>query len=151
MRKKRFTRPNNIRLLTESNIVRISKEVNGQLFFEIGNEITTDIAEAVSIMMRIPNLDETVWENELPMDFDTVEPRRALYWLSGGDNEWITLQNYDRPWSQCDIEYQEEFGFMVMSILKKSKKLKDIKNGFIKYLNLPTLYEFALSQGYIRK
>ena len=151
MRKKRFTRPNNIRLLTESNIVRISKEVNGQLFFEIGNEITTDIAEDVSIMMRIPNLDETVWENELPMDFDTVEPRRALYWLSGGDNEWITLQNYDRPWSQCDIEYQEEFGFMVMSILKKSKKLKDIKNGFIKYLNLPTLYEFALSQGYIRK
>jgi hypothetical protein len=151
MRKKRFTRPNNVRLLTQSNFVRISKEVNGQLFFEIGNEITTDIAEAVSIMMRIPNLDETVWENELPMDFDTVEPRRALYWLSGGDNEWVTLQNYNRPWAQCDIEYQEEFGFMVMSVLKKSKKLKDIKNGFIRYLNLPTLYEFALSQGYIRK
>ena len=150
MRKKRFTRPNNVRVLTESSFVRISKEVNGQLFFEIGNEITTDIAEAVSIMMRIPNLDETIWENELPMDFDTVEPRRSLYWLSGGDNEWVTLQNYNRPWSQCDIEYQEEFGFMVMSILKKSKKLKDIKQGFIRYLNLPTLYEFALSQGYVK-
>jgi hypothetical protein len=150
MRKKRFTRPNNVRVLTESNIVRISKEVNGQLFFEIGNEITTDIAEAVSIMMRIPNLDETIWENELPMDFDTVEPRRSLYWLSGGDNEWVTLQNYNRPWSQCDIEYQEEFGFMVMSVLKKSKKLKDIKEGFLRYLNLPTLYEFALSQGYVK-
>jgi hypothetical protein len=150
MGKKRFTRPNNVRVLTESSFVRISKEVNGQLFFEVGNEITTDIAEAVSIMMRIPNLDETIWEKELPMDFDTVEPRRALYWLSGGDNEWVALQNYNRPWSQCDIEYQEEFGFMVMSILKKSKKLKDIKQGFIRYLNLPTLYEFALSQGYIK-
>jgi hypothetical protein len=150
MGKKRFTRPNNVRVLTESSFVRISKEVNGQLFFEVGNEITTDVAEAVSIMMRIPNLDETIWEKELPMDFDTVEPRRALYWLSGGDNEWVALQNYNRPWSQCDIEYQEEFGFMVMSILKKSKKLKDIKQGFIRYLNLPTLYEFALSQGYIK-
>ena len=150
MGKKRFTRPNNVRVLTESSFVRISTEVNGQLFFEVGNEITTDVAEAVSIMMRIPNLDETIWEKELPMDFDTVEPRRALYWLSGGDNEWVALQNYNRPWSQCDIEYQEEFGFMVMSILKKSKKLKDIKQGFIRYLNLPTLYEFALSQGYIK-
>ena len=150
MGKKRFTRPNNVRVLTESSFVRISKEVNGQLFFEVGNEITTDVAEAVSIMMRIPNLDETIWEKELPMDFDTVEPRRALYWLSGGDNEWVALQNYNRPWSQCDIEYQEEFGFMVMSILKKSKKLKDIKQGFIRYLNLPTHYEFALSQGYIK-
>jgi hypothetical protein len=150
MGKKRFTRPNNVRVLTESSFVRISKEVNGQLFFEVGNEITTDIAEAVSIMMRIPNLDEAIWEKELPMDFDTVEPRRALYWLSGGDNEWVALQNYNRPWSQCDIEYQEEFGFMVISILKKSKKLKDIKQGFIRYLNLPTLYEFALSQGYIK-
>jgi hypothetical protein len=150
MRKKRFTKNNNVRILTESNFVRISEEVNGELFFEIGNEITTDVAEAVSIMMRNPNLDESIWRKELLLDFSTVKPRRSLYWLSGGDNEWVTLQNYNRPWSECDLEYQEEFGHMIMSILKKSKTLEDIKNGFIRYLNLPVLYEFALSQGYIK-
>jgi hypothetical protein len=150
MRKKRFTKTNNFRVITESNFVRIVEEVNGQLFFEIGNEVTTDIAEAVAIMIRIPNLDNSIWKKELSVDFSTIEPRKALYWLSGGDNEWVTLQNYNMSWTQCELEFQEEFGFMIMSILKKSKKLEDIKVGFIRHLNLPVLYEFALSQGYIK-
>ena len=150
MRKKRFPKQNNLRTYTESNFVRISEEANGQLFFEIGNQITTDLAEAVSILMRIQNVDEQIWNKELKIDFETIEPRRALYWLSGGDSEWITLQHYNRPWTQCDLDFQEEFGFMVISILKKSKTLKDIRNGFIKHLSLPTLYEFALSQNFIK-
>jgi hypothetical protein len=28
--------------------------------------------------------------------------------------------------------------------LKKSKTMNDVRNGFLKYLNLPILYEFAL-------
>jgi hypothetical protein len=40
--------------------------------------------------------------------------------------------------------FQEEFGLSVISIIKSSKKLKDIRDGFIKHLNLTTLYEFAL-------
>ena len=46
----------------------------------------------------------------------------------------------------CSLEYQEEFGLKVISILKKSKTMRDIKNGFLKYLNLPILYEFALEK-----
>ena len=150
MSKKRFTKTGSVRVLTNSNFVRITEEVNGQLFFEVGSEITTDIAEAVAIMLRIQNIDESIWSKELPIKIEDVEPRRALYWLSGGDKEWISKQNYNRPWSECDIEFQEEFGFMIMSILKKAKNLNDIRNGFVRYLNLPVLYEFALSKNYIK-
>lgn len=137
-----------IESLNDSNI-RMSVEPNGQLFFEIGNDITTDVSEAVAIMMR-KNIDESIWNKTISINYDDIEPRRTLYWLSGGDSEWMTFRNYSTPWCDCDLDFQEEFGFMVISILKKSKTLGDIRDGFIKYLNLPVLYEFALNKGFIR-
>jgi len=149
MRKKRFTKQDNVNF-KDSDVVRISEEVNGQYFFEIGSEITTDLAEAVAIMMRNPRTDSSIWSKKIQVNLESVEPQKALYWLSGGDNEWITLQNYNQPWNKCYLEFQEEFGFIVINILKKSKNLGDIRNGFQKYLNLPNLYEFALSKNLIR-
>jgi hypothetical protein len=148
MRKKRFTKQTNVNF-KDSDVVRISEEV-GQYFFEVGSEITTDLAEAVAIMMRNPRTDNSIWSKKIQINYETIEPQKALYWLSGGDNEWITLQNYNQPWNKCYLEFQEEFGFIVINILKKSKNLGDIRNGFQKYLNLPNLYEFALSKNLIR-
>jgi hypothetical protein len=148
MRKKRFTKQTNVNF-KDSDVVRISEEV-GQYFFEVGSEITTDVAEAVAIMMRNPRTDNSIWSKKIQVNLESVEPQKALYWLSGGDNEWITLQNYNQPWNKCYLEFQEEFGFIVINILKKSKNLGDIRNGFQKYLNLPNLYEFALSKNLIR-
>lgn len=128
---------------------RMSVEPNGQLFFEIGSDITTDISEAVAIMMR-RNIDESIWNREVSINYEDIEPRRPLYWLSGGDSEWMTFRNYNIPWYECDLDFQEEFGFIIISILKKSKTLGDIRDGFMKYLNLPVLYEFALNRGFIK-
>jgi hypothetical protein len=149
MAKKRFTKQND-RVITESNIVRISKEPTGKIYYEIGNEVTVDVAEAVAIMMRIPLDDTSIWKKEVEFNLYEIEPQKSLYWLSGGDNEWITLQHYNQPWNKCYIEFQEEFGIIVMSILKKSKTFGDIRTGFVKYLNLPVLYDFAISQNLIR-
>ena len=33
---------------------------------------------------------------------------------------------------------------------KKSKKLADVRDGFVKYLNLPTLYNFAISRDMVK-
>lgn len=148
MKKKHFTKIQNDEASIESSFVRINLEINGQSFFEIGNELTTDIAEAVAIMMR-KKIDDSIWSKDFSIDYETIEPRRALYWLTGGDNEWISLHNYKQPWSKCDLDFQEEFGFMIISILKKSKTLGDIRDGFIRYLNLPVLYEFALSRNFV--
>ena len=148
MKKKNFTKSQNVTNSIEFNFVKINREVNGQIFFEIGNEFTTDLAEAVAIMMR-KQVDDSIWNKQLSIDCETIEPRRALYWLTGGDNEWISLHNYKQPWAKCDLDFQEEFGFMIISIIKKSKTLGDIRDGFIKYLNLPTLYEFALNKNFV--
>jgi hypothetical protein len=127
------------------NLVKIDKE-GDQYYFEIGNDITTDLAEAVAIMMMKYKNNGKFWDLELNIDYYNITPEKSLYWLSGGDNEWQLMNNYKKSWMECSLEYQEEFGLRVISILKKSKTMKDIKNGFLKYLNLPVLYEFALEK-----
>jgi hypothetical protein len=150
MKKRKLTTDYDERLKNHSNFVSITTEVTGQTFFEIGNEITTDLAEAVSIMMRLNGMDEKIWEREIVGNIDEVCPEKCLYWLTGGIKEWKNLDNYKRPWSECNLLFQEEFGFMVMKILRKSKKLKDVRDGFRKHLDLLTLYDFAISQNLIK-
>lgn len=149
MGKKRFTRSNNIKeeLL---DVIRIIEKENGQVFFEIEDHITQDVAEAVAILMRKPNISKSIWSKEIDVDLDTIDPRRCLYWLTGGDNEWVKLHNYKKPWNQCDDLFAQEFDFVINWIVKKSKTLEDIKNSFVEYLNLPTLYEFALKRNLIK-
>ena len=133
-------------LLFGNNIVRITK--SKELLFEIKNEVTTDLAEAVAIMMRMDI--KNIWDIELEKDIISIEPAKCLYWLSGGDKEWLTLDHYNKPWVNYYLQFQEEFGFMVIEIIKNAKAVGDIRDGFIKYLNLPTLYDFAISQEMVR-
>jgi hypothetical protein len=146
MRKKIKTLSNDV---YESNIVRINKEEN-EYFFEIGNELTTDVAEAVAILMRKVEIDNPIWEIELKDLEVEVSPEKSLFWLTGGNQEWRTLEHYNKPWRDCYLEFEEEFGFLILNITKRSKKLKDIRNNFIKYLNLPILYDFAISKNMIK-
>jgi hypothetical protein len=131
-------------------VLRISKEEN-VYYFEIGNEITCDVAEAVAIMMRKVDWGSSVWDLNLEFtNLDNISPERTLFWLSGGYTEWRNLDNYNRPWCDCYLDFQEEFGGLVYNIAKRTKSLREIRENFIKYLNLPTLYEFALSKDFVR-
>ena len=128
------------------NLIKIDKE-GDQYYFEIGSDITTDLAEAVAIMMMKYKNNGKFWDLEIKdIDYYNITPEKSLYWLSGGDNEWQLMNNYKKSWMDCSLEYQEEFGLKVISILKKSKTMRDIKNGLLKYLNLSILYEFALEK-----
>jgi len=147
MKKRREVAESNI-LIFETNVVKITKELNQELFFEIKNEVTTDIAEAVSIMMRLDIKD--VWDIELNHNINFIDPEKCLYWLSGGNKEWIILEHYNTQWVDCYSQFEEEFGFIVLEIIKRSKTLGDIKSGFIKYLNLPILYDFAISKNFVK-
>lgn len=115
--------------------------------FEIGNETTTDIAEAVCLMMSKLDNNHRIWKSVITANLEDISPERALYWLSGGKSEWNSLDNYKKNWSECYLDFQEEFGIVIINIIKKSKTLMDIKNGFNKYLNLPILYDFAISKS----
>ena len=48
-----------------NEIVRINKSTNNEYFFEIGTEVTEDIAEAISILMRKVDWNDSIWEKDL--------------------------------------------------------------------------------------
>ncbi len=150
MGKKRFTRQNSIKILEIQDAVKINQTENGKIFFEFYNHITDDVAEAVAMMMRTDGIDKKLWEVELEFDLDLIQPRKTLYWLSGGDREWIKLTNYKKPWCEVESYYEYEYDHIIRWIVKKSKNLSEIRDKFIQYLNLPTLYEFALSKNFVR-
>ena len=137
-------------ILYKSEFVDISRE-GEEYFFEIGSLLTNDIAEAVSILMRKIDNESEIWEIEInDVELEKITPEKCLYWLSGGNEEWQNLENYNRPWSDCYLEFQEEFGMLIVNIIKKSKTLRDIKCKFTRLLNLQTLYDFALSKNMVR-
>lgn len=129
---------------------KISIEGN-KWFFEIGKELTTDIAEAVSLLIRECDSNDQVWEVEIKdINTEDITPEKSLYWLTGGYKEWKSLENYNRPWCDCYLDFQEEFGFTILTSVNKSKTLGDIRKYFIENLNLPVLYDFALSRNLVR-
>lgn len=133
-------------------IVRINKSNNNEYFFEIGTEVTEDIAEAVSILMRKVDWNDNIWNREIKeVDMNLITPEKSLFWLTGGYAEWRTLDNYNKPWCDCYLDFQEEFGILIINIIKKSKSFKEVRDNFNKYLNLPILYNFAVSKDMIRK
>ena len=134
----------------DDGILKISKEASNY-YFEIGGEVTFDVAEAVAIMMRVIDWSSPVWTIGIS-DIDTskMSPERALYWLSGGNTEWKSLDNYDRPWCECYLDFQEEFGGLVYNIITNSSNMMDIRNAYVDKLGLTTLYEFALSKNFVK-
>ena len=115
--------------------------------FEIGSYTTTDLAEAVCLMMSKLDNNHRIWKSIITTNLEDISPERSLYWLSGGRTEWNSLENYKKHWSECYLDFQEEFGIVIINIIKKAKSLKDIKDSFMKYLNLPILYDFAMSKS----
>ena len=132
----------------KNDLIKISEDPSNELFFEIKTEMTNDIAEAVSIMMKMNIKD--IWNIEINSDKININPEKSLYWLTGGDREWITLEHYKYSWVNCYSSFEEEFGDIIYQIVDNSKKIGDIKEGFIKYLNLPILYDFAIGKGFIK-
>jgi hypothetical protein len=129
--------------------IKISK-LDKELFFEIGKEITSDLAEAVVLMINLFESNDKIWNLKLEVDEKKIEPSKSLFWLTGGFDEWRSLENYNRPWCDCYIDFQEEFGTLLVNIVKKSQNLSEIRDGFNKYLNLPILYDFAISKNLIK-
>jgi hypothetical protein len=151
MGKKKTNKTDKFDSVFDNYCVNITKGVDECTFFEIGDIITTDICESVALMMRHGVTDSNIWNMDITKKIlpDSFDPRRCLYWLSGGDDEWIKREFYKRPWNECDLLFEEEFGLMVHMIANKSKTLSDIRNGFTKFLNLPVFYEFCLSKNLI--
>lgn len=123
----------------------------GSFYFEIGGEVTDDIGEAVSILMRHRNKkNDKIWETPISnMNSYEIRPEKSLYWLTGGHDEWRKNENYKSGWSICSEIFTEKFGEKVIDIVKESATFDDIRKGFQKKLSLPRLYEYALDSGIV--
>lgn len=135
-------------VLYNNQKIMIGKSTDNYIF-EIGNQITNDLAEGVSILMSIGENDPNIWNLEIDSENIELTPAKTLFWLSGGESEWSENSNYKIPWCECFPDFQEEFGILVINIVKGSKTLADIRDGFRKHLNLPILYDFALHREII--
>ena len=132
-----------------SGKIRVLHE-DSDYYFEIGKEITTDLAEATAILMRVVDINDEIWNLKIDeIDYEKIEPSKCLFWLTGGYVEWNNLENFNKPWSSYYLDFQEEFGFLIISILQKSKTLGDLRYYFNRHLNLAILYDFALSKNMI--
>lgn len=151
MKRKSQLRENSTKLLNKNKDLKISKISKDETLFELGDIVTSDLAEGIAIMLvNLDSVDEKFWRTKTTENIQMTEPRRALYWLTGGDREWLTLENYRKNWTECEWDFQERFGYTIMEILKNSETYNDIRNGFIKKLNLSVLYDFALSKNLCR-
>lgn len=139
--------PNNV---WDDNLIKIG-DVEGEYYFEIMGETTKDISEAIALLLRLKrNYNQEIWNLEVPkINLYNIEPYKCLYWMSGGDLEWINGHNYKKLWSECYLSFQEEFGETIINIIEKSKTLNDIKEGLLSKVNLPILYEFSLKKGFV--
>lgn len=138
-------------ILNQKEYFKVLKK-DDNYFFEIGLETTSDLAELVSILMRTTDYNDPIWKTVVDekMINDNISPIKSLYWLTGGDLEWNSLNNYNKQWGECNFEFCNEFSDLIIDIVKSSKTLTDIRKLFIKNLNIPIIYEFALSKDLIR-
>lgn len=131
------------------NDVEIVRDIEGNLFFKVGRELSNDLAEGVSLLMRNKKLlnDSELWSINIKNNGYNIYPEKALYWLTGGDSDWNIKDSYKKTWGESYSLYQKQYGELVSDIISQSKTLGDIKNKFLKELNILDLYEFALSKG----
>ena len=94
--------------------IKISKDQNSWLF-EIGRETTLDLAEAVAIMSLTISNKHLVWDLVIDqIETESIVPEKSLFWLTGGREEWVLLDHFTKNWSDCYLDFQEEFGFLVI-------------------------------------
>src|SRR5690606_21946004 len=99
-----------------------------------------------AIMMRFKNkFNKDIWNIDVSgINYYDISPEKALYWLTGGENEWRDQNNFVKKWSECALDFEKKFGSILIDIINNSNSLKDIEDGFLEYLNMSILYEFAL-------
>ena len=144
--KKSYPKPKVVdTVIFESDSVTIYLERNETYGFDINNKLfTNDILEAVSYLMKFPNLqNEDFWQFTINENMlYHINPMNTVYWLSGGDEFW---DNWEYNWVENIDLYSIKWEKKIIS-LKNVKTLSDIRDFIQTNFNLDEFYEFALSK-----
>lgn len=147
----------NENVIFEKSKINVYKEKNNLYYFEsyhknLNYYLSVDYLESVSALMKLKDLyDSELWDIKITDEMrNSINLNKSLYWLTGGDREWITSKIYNTTWLRSGNLFIEEFGDTVEDINKRCDTLGEVRDEFIKYMNLPTLYEFGLKKGIIK-
>ncbi len=81
-RKRDVIKSENSDLLFTNHRVSIFKSKD-DWYFEIGKEVTKDLAEAVTILMKTNGITEDIWNIEIKnVNLDEISPSRSLFYLN---------------------------------------------------------------------
>ena len=136
-------------LYKKHSYINIIDESNGLVIYEIGNEITTDFVEAISIMIyddRLINHD--IW-NVMINKSDDYDVEKCLFWLSGGVKTWGS-KFYSVRWSDVYQLYVDNYLNIVFDIIDSSKTFGDIRDRFVKDLSYLEFINFGIKNKYIQ-
>lgn len=125
-------------------------EVGNQIIFEIQQLTTNDLAEAVALMMKNGVQDENFWKLPTSLFNKDIQAERCLYWLSGGDAEWVILDNYSDYWYNYCTDFCNRWESTVKDAIEKSENLSDIRDSFEKNVSLLAIYDWAIGRGFVR-
>jgi hypothetical protein len=131
--------------------VSVYKKQN-TLFFEIHDKVTTDVSEAVALMIicGIDNND-LIWKTSLSdIDVTNINIDNTLYWLSGGDREWGSLVNFNTSWLNCVGLFRDRFGSIIQNAVFKAIKIEDIRKVYNKEINISIIYDFAIDKKIVQ-
>ena len=145
-------------LIMEKSKISIYRENNNLYFFESNNPnlnyfLSIDYLESVSALMKLKDMYDfdTLWDIKITDEMRiNVNYNKSLYWLTGGDREWVTSKVYNTTWSESSDLFLKEYGSILEDINIKCDNLGEVRDEFLKYMNLPTLYEFGLSKNIIK-
>lgn len=144
---KLFSNKDNLNIYKEGSIYLFENRDQSLPYF-----ITNDYLEAVSALMKLKNLInyDDLWNIEINKQMkESVSINKCLYWLTGGDREWIINKRYNQRWSEiCDV-FIDQYSDIINEVICDSNTLNDVRVHLIKDLNLPVLYEFSLDKGLI--
>ena len=77
-KKKTLLKEIGTKIIYDDNTIIISREGN-EWFFEIGKEMTTDLGEAVSLLLRNCDASDQVWKTEIKeMNIDNISPEKSF-------------------------------------------------------------------------
>ena len=137
------------KLKEKINIERDSYKTYFEIIDTLGILHTYDIAEGVAAMMMCEHhIEDDIWNTKITeKDKKELNASKALYWLTGGNREWIESSNYIVEWFEASILFKKKYGRKITRIVRKANTLRDIKEKFEQNFNMSEFYEFALKNN----
>lgn len=147
-------------VLAEEVGLQIVRATDGRFRFDcnrndIGRALhTDDPVEATAAFMRSRTLMANAGIWDLPLleeHLAACDISAVLYWLSGGDREWLFGVNYRVKWHTAEEHIVDEFGEHLLYCVGRARTMRELRDVLAKNFPLSVFYELMLERGWVRK